>query len=85
MIFDFKDIKPLKKRIDNNRDHAYIHQQSDPIGEILSDQGMKTFSLPTPPSSENLAKTLYEKAHELNIPAHSIELFETEKCSVVYP
>ena len=86
IIFDFKELKPIKTRIDSHRDHAFIYESWDPIGEIITSQWLKTYTLTTPPSTENLCLELIsqlEKHHERAKMICEIVIWETPKCKAV--
>jgi 6-pyruvoyltetrahydropterin/6-carboxytetrahydropterin synthase len=93
MVVDFSDIKKIAKwYIDDNLDHGYMYIKSDPIWELATDMSMKTIAVDFVPTSENIAKFLFEKLNLLftekywdSIILHQILLYETPSSSVVYP
>ena len=81
MVIDFKDLSPVQKRIDANRDHAYLYQQWDVVGEFLKEQRMRVYELLTAPTTEHLCAYLATKVEELIwVLPDEVVIHETEKC-----
>lgn len=60
MVFDFGNIKrQIKKWIDDNWDHSYIHHKDDEVGEYLRLNGFRTFKMNTNPTAEYMAQYLF--------------------------
>jgi len=69
MVVDFGTIKKqIKEWIDNYLDHAYIHHDKDEMGKILRDRGMKVYNIGVNPTSENIAKLIFDK-FKLELPS----------------
>jgi len=61
MVVDFGEIKgKIREWINENWDHTYIHHQDDKIGQLLKEQGMKTFSFAFNPTAEKMAEFLFD-------------------------
>lgn len=60
MVYDFGVVKrDLKKWIDDNLDHSYIHHMNDKVGSYLAKNGHKTYSMSVNPTAENIAAELF--------------------------
>ena len=60
MVADFGPLKQkIKKWIDQNLDHAYIHHEMDQVADYLKEQGLKTYNMVSNPTAEHLAEELY--------------------------
>lgn len=89
MVRDFADVKVMKKWIDDNLDHATLISGDDlPFLIWLKDHGQRFFVIPSysdgpevkqpNPTSENICRLLYEKAHELGLKeVIAVEMDET--------
>ncbi len=84
MIVDFKEMKRIQERLDHHLDHSYLFEQGDLIGEFLQSQWMKTYTLPLPPTTEVLAKHIFEQVTSLWFAVSRVELRETHKCKATY-
>lgn len=51
--------KRIKKWIDANWDHAYLHNINDDIAKTLKNKGLRTYDMEVNPSAENMAEHLY--------------------------
>jgi 6-pyruvoyltetrahydropterin/6-carboxytetrahydropterin synthase len=71
--YDFREMKRLVKGIVDNYDHQFLNE-IPPFDTIN-------------PTSENLAQIIFEKVKK-KVPAHiqviSVEVMESDRCSVVY-
>lgn len=81
MVIDFNETKALKAWIDEKLDHSTILWKEDPFIGKLQEMEMKLFITEQSPTSEHIAKIVFEKAIELfqnsHIRVHSIEINET--------
>jgi len=85
MVFDFGDVqKKLKGWIDQNWDHRMILSESDPLLAVLRKTDPTVTTITTNPTAENLAKILFEKAKELDLPIVEISFWETENSKATY-
>jgi len=85
MVADFIDIKnTIGNWIETTLDHRLILNDSDPLANLLREQGETVLTLPVEPTAENLAKLIYEKAEEFGLPILSVSVWETEKCAAEY-
>ena len=85
MVVDFADVKKLiGEWIETTLDHRTILHEMDPLAGVLRGLGEPVFTLPAPPTAENLAKLIYEHAQHLGLPVCSVAFWETAKCAVKY-
>ena len=85
MVTDFIDIKNLIGNwIDETLDHRTILKDDDPLADVLRQHGEPVFTLPVDPTSENLAKLIYDQSATLGLPIVAVTLWETEKCAATY-
>ena len=85
MVTDFIDVKnTIGKWIETTLDHQLILKNDDPLVNILREHGESVLTLPAEPTAENLAKLIYEKAEELELPVSSVSFWETEQCAAEY-
>ena len=85
ILVDFKEIKLLNKWVDEYLDHAVLLNEEDDLLDYLSQHG-KTYSFEGNPTSETLAKFLFNKAEELLIKENShkvafVKVNETCTCA----
>lgn len=65
-IVDFGVIKDrIGGWLAENLDHAFIAEQGDPVGVALEEQGQRIYWMGVPPTAENLARHVFEKAASL--------------------
>ena len=85
MVTDFIDMKKtIGEWIETTLDHHLILQESDPLVDILQENGETVLTLPVDPTAENLAKLIYEKAEDFGLPVYAVSVWETEKCAAEY-
>lgn len=76
MLRDFWLLKPIKERIDENRDHTYVWVWDDEVFLFLQDRGYKTYKMENAPTAENMAKFIYDMFRK-KFPIESITIYET--------
>jgi len=85
MLVDFGEIKQkVQKWIDENLDHNMLLCKDDPILPVLRAQGERVFVMDSNPTAENIARLIYDHAHEANLPVVEVLLWETENCHASY-
>ena len=68
MVFDFGSIKGrIKKWINENWDHSYIHHYKDEVGQYLKSKGFRTYVLPFNPTAEHMAGWLFKEFKHLSL------------------
>ena len=88
ILVDFKEIKLLNKWVDEHLDHAVLLNKEDELLDYLNQHG-KTYTFDSNPTSETLAKFLFNKAEELLIKESShkvafVKVNETCTCAATY-
>lgn len=85
MVADFADVdRMMKAWIDENLDHRMLLQRDDPLAEILQAAGEPVFLMDANPTAEVIARLLFDKARELELPAVEVRLWETPDSLAVY-
>ena len=85
MVADFADVdRMMKAWIDENLDHRMLLQRDDPLAEILQGAGEPVFLMDANPTAEVIARLLFVKARELELPAVEVRLWETPDSLAVY-
>lgn len=79
MVRDFKDVKILKKWVDDHLDHSTIISDSDDVfHQWLIDNKQRHVVLDGNPTSERLCKMLYQRAQILGLKeVYAVEINET--------
>lgn len=81
MVLDFSELKRLKQWIDDTLDHSTILWEKDPMCEYIRYSGQRLFVTLENPTSEVIAKIIFEKAQELfaneRIRVSSVVVYET--------
>ncbi len=85
MLVDFGDIKTaMTQWIDDNLDHRMLLNQRDPIIPYLQEQGEPLFTMDCNPTSEAIARIIFEAAEGFGFPIVEVKLWETFTSSAVY-
>lgn len=85
MVVDFQLVRErLGGWIDAHLDHRMILQSGDPALAALRRLGEPVVEVPFAPTAENLARHLYERARELELPVVAVRLHETPSCHALY-
>jgi 6-pyruvoyltetrahydropterin/6-carboxytetrahydropterin synthase len=85
MLVDFTDIKrSLRTWIDDELDHRMIMHRDDPLLPVLEAHGQPVHVIPHNPTAENIARLIYERAHELGFPVVEVILWETQNSCAAY-
>ena len=85
MLVDFGEIKRHVQRwIDENLDHNLILCRDDPILPTLQALGERVYVIEVNPTAENIARLIFEQAHEAGLPVIEVDLWETEHCHAAY-
>ncbi len=85
MTVDFVEIKRVVGTwIDANFDHTLLLHQDDPLVGVLKSAGEKVLPLPVNPTTENLAKIIYEYAKSKGLPVEEVTLWETTYSFATY-
>jgi 6-pyruvoyltetrahydropterin/6-carboxytetrahydropterin synthase len=85
MATDFAHIKrTLKRWIDDNLDHKCILSADDPLRRELERLKEPHFTLDANPTTENIARLLFDQARSLGIPVVETALWENDANVAVY-
>ncbi|HVK14756.1 MAG TPA: 6-carboxytetrahydropterin synthase [Gemmataceae bacterium] len=78
MVMDFVEMKRvLATWIDATLDHTLLLHQDDPLVKTLQAAGEKVLPLGVNPTTENLAKLIYEYAESKGLPVVEVTMWET--------
>lgn len=83
MLRDFWLLKPIKERIDDNRDHAYVWKYNDNVLLYLKNEWFKVYAMDEAPTAENMAKELFGK-FKREFPIKEITIYETPTSFTTY-
>jgi 6-pyruvoyltetrahydropterin/6-carboxytetrahydropterin synthase len=85
MLTDFGDIKTIMKDwIDQNLDHRMILRDTDPALEFIRASGEPYYVIDENPTAEAIAKLIYRKAREFDLPVVRVSLWETPSSLATY-
>lgn len=78
MVVDFVEMKRvLAGWIDETLDHTLLLFKDDPLVRTLHDAGEKVLPLDVTPTTENLARLIFEAARGRGLPVVEVTLWET--------
>jgi 6-pyruvoyltetrahydropterin/6-carboxytetrahydropterin synthase len=85
MLVDFGEIKSKVQRwIDETLDHTMLLCRRDPLLPTLLECGERVFVMEENPTAENIARLIYDRAVETNLPVVEVRLWETPNCHATY-
>ena len=85
MATDFANIKrTMNAWLDANWDHRSLLHRDDPLFGALTERGEPVVGLPVNPTTENLAKLLFDQAHALGVPVEQVVLWENDMSCAAY-
>ena len=85
MVVDFVEIKRvLAGWIDATLDHTLLLHRDDPLVRTLQQAGEKVLPLAVTPTTENLAKLVFEYARDHGLPVVEVTLYETPYSFATY-
>jgi 6-pyruvoyltetrahydropterin/6-carboxytetrahydropterin synthase len=85
MLVDFAEIKrKVQQWIDENLDHNMLLCREDPLLPMLRDRGERVFVMDDNPTAENIARLIYDRAHDAGLPVVEVVLWETDNCCSSY-
>lgn len=85
MVVDFVEIKRvIATWIDETLDHTLLLQRDDPLVKTLQAAGEKVLPLDASPTTENIAKLIYEYAKKKGLPVVEVTMWETPYSFAVY-
>ncbi len=85
MVMDFTKIKQVMQAwIDQELDHKMILHRDDPLLPALRAMGEPFYLLDVNPTAENLAKLIYDHAHQQDFPVVEVSLWESPHSFATY-
>ncbi len=85
MLVDFSEIKKsLREWIDAELDHRMILSQGDPALSSLQQLDEPIYVIEENPTAENIARLIFERAHQQGFPVVEVSLWETPKSFATY-
>lgn len=85
MVLDFSEIKRVVSTwIDRELDHRMILHRADPIVPVLQGLNEPMYLLDENPTAENIARLIFEYAHQKGFPIVEVNLWETPHCYATY-
>ena len=85
MLVDFGEIKSKVQRwIDETLDHTMLLCRRDPLLPFLLERGERVYVMDDNPTAENIARLIYDRAVETNLPVVEVRLWETPNCHATY-
>lgn len=85
MLLDFGEMKRIVQQwIDAELDHRMILRRNDPAIPALQELGEPLVLIDVNPTTENLAKLIFDYAKQQGLPVVEVQFWETPKCSAAY-
>lgn len=85
MVCDFGEIKRrLLSFIETELDHRMVLRSDDPLVRALENVGERPYLMDDNPTAENLARLLFQKARELDLPVTAVRFWETDSSCAEY-
>ena len=85
MVADFSALRRhVGDWIDRTLDHKMILHQDDPLVPVLRDQGDPVLAIPDHPTTENLAKFIFERVKDMGYAVVEVTLWETPTSYATY-
>ncbi len=85
MVADFRDVRhAVGGWIDAHIDHRMVLRRDDPLIGAIEALGQQVFEMDENPTTENMARLLYDKVAELGFPVVSLTLWETPDSHATY-
>ncbi len=85
MVLDFALVKKkILAWLQDNLDHRLLLMRGDPLIPILEKAGELFVILETPPTAENLARLIHDRAKKEGFPVVRVRVWETPDQSALY-
>jgi 6-pyruvoyltetrahydropterin/6-carboxytetrahydropterin synthase len=85
MVMDFVELKRIVGTwIDSTLDHTLLLLKSDPLVGILQAAGEKVLPLDVNPTTENIAKLIYDYCVSRELPVVEVTMWETDYSYATY-
>lgn len=85
MVVDFVEMKrAIGTWIDATLDHTLLLQKNDPLVKSLQASGEKVLAMEVSPTTENMAKMIYEYVESKGLPVVEVTMWETPYSFATY-
>lgn len=85
MVSDFSGLRRhIGDWVDRTLDHKLVLHQDDPLVPVLRQMGDPVFAIPDHPTTENLAKLIFEHVEAEGYPVVEVTLWETPTSYATY-
>ena len=85
MVADFRDVRrSIQAWIDEHLDHRMILRRDDPLVEAIQALGQHAYLIDDNPTTENLARLVFEQTRALGFPVIAVTLWETPDSHATY-
>ena len=85
MVADFRDVRhSIQTWIDEHLDHRMILRRDDPLVEAIQALGQHAYLIDDNPTTENLARLVFEQTRALGFPVIAVTLWETPDSHATY-
>ncbi|MCY3913106.1 MAG: 6-carboxytetrahydropterin synthase [Chloroflexi bacterium] len=85
MVADFRDVRrTVESWINANLDHRMILQRGDPLIEAIESLGQRAYVMDENPTTENMARMLFQQVRQLGLPVVGVTLWETPDSYATY-
>jgi 6-pyruvoyltetrahydropterin/6-carboxytetrahydropterin synthase len=85
MVVDFVEIKRVVAHwIDSTLDHTLLLHKDDPLVKTLRTAGEKVLALEMSPTTENMARFIFEYAKSQGLPVVEVTMWETPYSFATY-
>lgn len=85
MIVDFVEMKRIIANwIDSTLDHTLLLHKNDPLVKTLQAAGEKVLALDASPTTENMAKLIYDFCKSKKLPVAEVTMWETTYSYATY-
>ena len=85
MIVDFVEMKRIIAAwIDSTLDHTLLLHRSDPLVRTLQAAGEKVLAIDANPTTENMAKLIFDYCASRNLPVAEVTMWETTYSYATY-
>jgi 6-pyruvoyltetrahydropterin/6-carboxytetrahydropterin synthase len=85
MVIDFADVNEVVKTwVDENLDHRMLLCRADPVAPALIEAGEPVYLMDENPTAENIARLIWEAAHEAGLQVSEVRLWETSTSRARY-
>lgn len=85
MVIDFADVNEVVKTwVDENLDHRMLLCRADPLAPALIEAGEPVYLMDDNPTAENIARLIWQAAHEGGLQVSEVRLWETSTSRARY-